>query len=66
MLPLGTKILGKKHCFIAQFWFEVEFGVRLVKSSSLLESSKLQSVPRHWTPENLAKSQALYRHELAT
>ena len=26
----------------------------------------LQGVPQHWTPENLAKSQALYKHELDT
>ena len=26
----------------------------------------LQGVSRHWTPENLAKSQALYKHELDT
>ena len=26
----------------------------------------IQGVSRHWTPENLAKSQALYKHELDT
>ena len=26
----------------------------------------VQGVPQHWTPENLAMSQALYKHELNT
>jgi len=28
--------------------------------------SDIQGVPQHWTPENLAKSQALFEHELVT
>ena len=31
-----------------------------------LLASMLQGVPQHWTPENLAKSLALYKHELDT
>ena len=30
------------------------------------QSGFIQGVLQHWTPENLAKSQALYKHELDT
>ena len=39
---------------------------RGAKQAQVLMVFLLQGVPQHWTPENLAKSQALYKHELDT
>ena len=44
----------------------LSFSLQIALPSLILLFSVLQGVPRHWTPENLAKSQALYKHELDT